>query len=185
MDRDEAVTRLVDVFRQYGYEGASIPKLSQAAGLGKSSLYHHFPGGKAEMATAVLDYLGRGLAANILAPLQAAGTPRDRLRAMASRVDRFYQQGQQACLLALLSLGEASTQFQPQVRQIFITWIDALATVAIEAGVEPAIAQRRAEDAVLQIQGAIILAHGLGETTAFARILAQLPESLLSPEESA
>ena len=55
MDRSEAVQKLVMVFRQHGYEGATLSKISEATGLGRASLYHHFPGGKQEMARAVLE----------------------------------------------------------------------------------------------------------------------------------
>ena len=55
----EIVDRLFVVFQDHGYEGASLADLSRATGLGKSSLYHHFPGGKEQMAEAVL---GKGKA---------------------------------------------------------------------------------------------------------------------------
>jgi AcrR family transcriptional regulator len=41
---------LLKLFRQFGYDGVTLSKISQATGLGKASLYHYFPGGKAEMA---------------------------------------------------------------------------------------------------------------------------------------
>ena len=53
--KEEVVARLMKVFRREGYEGASLSRLSEATGLGRSSLYHHFPRGKEDMAAAVLD----------------------------------------------------------------------------------------------------------------------------------
>ncbi|MEM8810542.1 MAG: TetR/AcrR family transcriptional regulator, partial [Cyanobacteria bacterium P01_G01_bin.38] len=44
MTKDAAIAKLTPVFRRYGYEGASLSMLSKATGLGKASLYHHFPG---------------------------------------------------------------------------------------------------------------------------------------------
>lgn len=180
MDRQEAITLLVDVFRQYGYEGASMAKLSEVTGLGKSSLYHHFPGGKEEMASAVLGYLRAGLETQILAPLRQSGEPCDRIRGMCDKIDRFYRQGQHACLLALLSFGEAHDLFGRDVHQAFLAWIQAVAAVAVEAGFSEEIAYERAEDAVLQIQGAIILAHALGDNRSFKRVLGRLPGQLLA-----
>src|SRR5437762_12723369 len=46
---------LGEVFRAHGYEGATLALITEATGLGKGSLYHFFPGGKAQMAAAVLD----------------------------------------------------------------------------------------------------------------------------------
>ncbi|WP_164094666.1 TetR family transcriptional regulator, partial [Serratia marcescens] len=45
---------LGEVFREHGYEGASLAVIGARTGLGKGSLYHAFPGGKEEMASAVL-----------------------------------------------------------------------------------------------------------------------------------
>ena len=52
--REEIVLALFDLFRRAGYEGVSIGEISAATGLGRSSLYHYFPGGKADMAAAVI-----------------------------------------------------------------------------------------------------------------------------------
>lgn len=54
MSKEEVIAQLTKVFRQYGYEGATLARLSEATGLGKASLYHHFPKGKEEMAAVVL-----------------------------------------------------------------------------------------------------------------------------------
>lgn len=52
-EKAQIVGRLFIVFRDHGYEGASLADLSRATKLGKSSLYHHFPRGKEQMAEAV------------------------------------------------------------------------------------------------------------------------------------
>ena len=44
VNEDELLDRLTDVFRTYGYEGASLSKISEATGLQRASLYHRFPG---------------------------------------------------------------------------------------------------------------------------------------------
>ncbi len=180
MSKETAIGQLLTVFQRYGYEGATLAKLSEATGLGRASLYHHFPKGKEEMAAAVLDYLDRGLQEHILAPLHSDLPPLDRLKAMNERIDEFYGHGSQACLIATLSVGEAHDLFQGQIHKTLTLWVDALAEVAIEAGVAPEIAHQRAEDAVVQYQGALVLARGFNDTTIFQRVLARLPEMLLS-----
>lgn len=180
LSRDKAIPKLVEVFRHYGYEGATLARLSQATGLGKASLYHHFPNGKEEMAAAVLEYLDRGLNEQLLAPLQQASDPANRLRAVAQNIDEFYNHGQQDCLLALLSIGEARELFGQQIERSLTVWIDCLAKVAIESGINPTTARQRAEDAVLQIQGALVMSRGLNNTAIFKRVLKHLPSMLLS-----
>jgi AcrR family transcriptional regulator len=183
MDRAEAVRKLVPIFRRYGYEGATLGRISAATELGKASLYHHFPKGKKEMATAVLDYANQWFQAHVLAPLQQEGEPSDRLQAMSASLNQFYGCGRDACLLALFSLGDADDLFHRQVQQALEAWLDALTQVSIEAGVPAAEAGQRAEDAVMQIQGALVLTRGLNDTSAFERVLRLLPATLLSSED--
>ncbi len=179
MSKDDVIPKLVGVFRQYGYEGATLSRLSKATGLGRASLYHYFPQGKEGMATAVLGYLNQGLNEHLLAPLQSDLPPEASLCEMARRIDRFYAQGNQACLLALLSTGEAQNLFVRQVQTALKQWIEGLVAVALEAGVAPEIARERAEDVVLQIQGALVLTRGLNDPSIFQRVLNRLPELLL------
>ena len=76
--KDEIVDRLFAVFRDRGFEGASLADLSRATGLGKSSLYHHFPEGKEQMAQAVLERATAVIDSEILGAAQAAGDRRRR-----------------------------------------------------------------------------------------------------------
>jgi AcrR family transcriptional regulator len=179
MSRDKAIAQLLKVFRQYGYEGATLTRLSEATGLGKASLYHYFPKGKEEMAAAVLNHTNDWLAKNIISPLQGSGEPTDRIRAMSKNVDEFYNRGQQGCLLAALSLGESKDLFHTQIQNALNVWINTLAQVLIDAGLVPELARYKAEDAILQIQGALVLARGLNDTAPFERVINRLPEELL------
>jgi len=49
MSDEKVFEGLSDVFRRKGYDGASYSDLMKATGLVKASLYHRFPGGKADM----------------------------------------------------------------------------------------------------------------------------------------
>jgi len=71
LSKDEVLDRLLNTFRDKGYEGASLAELSAATGLVKASLYHYFPGGKQDMAEQVMAHLERQLAAAIYEPLQS------------------------------------------------------------------------------------------------------------------
>jgi TetR/AcrR family transcriptional regulator, lmrAB and yxaGH operons repressor len=179
LSKDEVVDRLSTVFRAQGYDGASLAELGRAAGLGRSSLYHHFPGGKADMAGAVLDHIQRWVQTEVLAPLQGPGEPAERLHRMVEALDRFYAGGRNRCLLGGFVLGGARQLFQRRLAAAFSAWIEALATLLEEAGIERAAARERAEDAVLQIQGALVLAGGLDDPGPFQRVLKRLPEQML------
>jgi TetR/AcrR family transcriptional regulator, lmrAB and yxaGH operons repressor len=185
VEPDDILDRLTEVFRTVGYDGATLSKLSQATGLQRASLYHRFPGGKKAMAEAVLAHAGAWLDTHVLAPLTGSGTPQARLQRMAQALDTFYVQGGKSCLLDSLSFGEGSALFHEHIRTAFAHWIEALAALVVEStGCPIAEARRRAEDAVLSIQGALVLARGTGKTQPFQRVLKKLPSLLLPARRS-
>ena len=183
LSRDEAIDRLMLAIRRHGYDGASLAELSKATGLGKSSLYHHFPDGKDDMVRAVLGRLEEQLTATIFEPLAGAGTPRRRLEAMAETLDAFYRGGREACVLANLALGSTRKRFRKPLRRIFEAWIAAIAGLLTEAGLPETLARARAEDAVLRLEGALVLAAAFEDPTVFGRTLRQLPAELLAPSK--
>lgn len=180
LSRDEVVARVMAVVRRQGYDGASLAELSKATGLGKSSLYHYFPDGKEDMVAAVLRHLEETLERDVFGPLREPGAPAARLRRMSQALDAFYREGRESCLLASLSVGDSSKPFHPRVRRIFRAWIDAIATALRDGGLSRAAAQSRAEDALVRIEGAIVLARSLGDPAIFGRTLKALPDSLLA-----
>jgi AcrR family transcriptional regulator len=167
------------VVRRQGYDGASLSELSKATGLGKSSLYHHFPDGKDDMVGAVIGHLETALEATVFAPLRSPGPPAGRLRAMNDQLAAFYRDGREACVLASLGIGDSSRRFHPRVRKLFRAWIDAIASALRDAGLARPVAQARAEDAIVRIEGALVLARSLGEPEIFGRTLRALPDELL------
>lgn len=179
--KEEVLDRLTRVFRQVGYEGATLSRLSEATGLVKASLYHYFPGGKADMAESVLARANTWMKDEVLAPLAGPGTPTKRLQAMADALNEFYSGGRDGCLLGLLSHGEARDRFHDHVRAALGHWAGAIAMVLEEAGIPAALARERGEDAVILVQGALVVARGLGDSAPFARTVAALPEQLLAP----
>jgi TetR/AcrR family transcriptional repressor of lmrAB and yxaGH operons len=178
MSKDQVIAQLSNVFRQYGYDGASLSKISEATGLGRASLYHYFPKGKEEMAATVLDRTYVYLAEHLLKPLQQKGEPVERVHAMGETLKQFYNEGRSSCLVDLLSIGDAQALFQAPIRQTLTAWINGLAEVLIEAGQDPELARHRAEDAIIQIEGALVLSRCLDNTASFQRVIANLPEIL-------
>jgi AcrR family transcriptional regulator len=170
--------QLLHLFRQYGYDGATLSKISEATGLGKASLYHHFPNGKEEMVTTVLEYLEAEMEQHIFQPLRGDEAPNVRLQRMATQIGQLFEGGQQPCLFATLLMGSARDIFHDQVELLLRKWMGAIAQVLLEAGVEPSLAQELAEDAVILIEGALILSQGLNDLAPFQRTLQRLPQQL-------
>ena len=132
--REEVIDRLLGVFRQYGYEGASLTMISEAVGLQKASLYHLFPEGKEAMARAVLESVGGFLEEQVLTPLRAHGTPEARLARMMEQVREFYGDGRFSCLFETLSLGGQNNPFSDMIGRALNSWQEAMAGLARERG---------------------------------------------------
>ncbi len=179
MSKEQVITKLIPVFRHYGYEGATMSRLSEATGLKKASLYHHFRGGKEQMAEAVLEYIGNWIQEHVFAPLKSDKTPRERIEAMCRGINEFYQTGQEPCVLSVMSVGEADNIFHRQLEQSLKTWIDTLAEIVEETGIKPQQARERAEDALMLIQGALVLVRVSNKTEPFERVISKLPQVLL------
>lgn len=178
MPREEVLDRLMAAFRKHGYDGASLAELSKRTGLGKSSLYHHFPGGKEQMAVDVLAHLDRTLGP-VFAQL-SNGRPADaKLAALLDAVSAFYGEGKTACLLERLCASADRGRFARPLRAAFAAFMAAFERVCREAGLPPATARARAESAVVRIEGALVVAAGTGDTGVFTRTLRDLRETLL------
>ena len=181
LSREEVIERLMLALRRHGYDGASLSELSRMTGLGKSSLYHYFPAGKDDMVRAVLEHLRRQLRQTVFDPLRAPGPAAHRVEQMAGTLKAYYRGGRDACVLGNLLLGTSRTRFRRQLAAIIDDWIEALAGALRDAGLPRPVARARAEDAVLRVEGALILTAGLHDVAVFARALRQLPAELLAP----
>jgi hypothetical protein len=130
------------------------------------------------MVEAMLDYLESWLDQNIVQTLNSSGEPLSRLQHMCDRINEVYEGGKQPCLFAILLLGSARDVFHDRVKAIYRVWIDAIATVLIECGMKEELAQQRARDTVMAIQGSLIVSQALDDPSGFQRLMQHLPEEL-------
>jgi AcrR family transcriptional regulator len=181
MSKSDMLDRLMDLFRKKGFDGASVSDISESTGLGKSSLYHHFPDGKEEMALQVLARLEQELERTLFEPMRSNGTPKQKLERMLDGLDAFYEGGKKACLLERLTASVDVSRFRKPLGRAFNAWIDAVEALGVEAGLPRSVARLRAEDLVVRIEGALVVCAGTGNTSVFARAIRELRESVLAP----
>jgi len=166
------------LFRTYGFEGVSLKRLANATGLEKASLYYRYPGGKDEIAMAVVKEVISWFQENVFAPLAGSEPTYKRVSFVADQLRQFYSGGSKACLMDVLSIPGASDDLQLALKGAMQAWIDAFAQVAEESGLEAGVARSRAEEAIIHIEGSLILARVLGDTTRFEHVLKLLPHHL-------
>lgn len=180
VSKTEAIAAVTEIFRAYGYEGATLARLSEATGLGRSSLYHHFPNGKEDMAREAIRYVSEVLSSEIGNVLDRDGTPQEKISEVVVAISAFYEGGANYCLSDVFGLADAIAVVPDGAASLLTELINALAGLAEEAGHPRDLARRRAEACVIDIQGSLVLSRALHDKGPFQRAMAGVPKKLLS-----
>ena len=173
-ERSDAIAPLAEVFREYGYEGASLALISKATGLGKGSLYHFFPNGKEEMVQAVLADIHQWFEDSIYSPLRDGEDAAEAINLMLDEALAYFKSGRRVCLVGSLAVGNTRDCFPEAIRGYFASWITALEAALIRQGQDAPLAHSLSEEAVLSIQGAIVLSRAMDDPNVFHRAIDQL-----------
>jgi AcrR family transcriptional regulator len=179
---DVVVKRIARAFQAYGFDGATLAKLSEATGLIKASLYWRFPTGKEAMAQSALKAAGDRFAEYVLKPADEPGPLADRIDQIALRLREFYRDGKRACLLETLTLAGSPDGIRGHARRTYRLWESKFHTLAIEAGFGDADAHHAAQDAIAAIEGGLVLSRLTGNGDAFRRATEALRLHLTQPQ---
>ena len=177
-ERADLLPAMAEVFREHGFEGASIALISERTGLGKGSLYHFFPGGKEEMAAAVLSEIEAWFTAKVFAPLQWDSDPHAAIDRMFRSVVEYFDSGRRVCLVGAFALASSRDLFAKQVRSYFRMWKEALTTALVRTGRDKHVADQLSEEVLTVIQGSLVVARAFDDRSAFARSIARLREKI-------
>lgn len=137
----------VGEFITRGYDATSMEDLSRAAGITKSSFYHHFAG-KEALLRAALERALNGLFLLLAEPGATEGTPTQRLRhIVAGQIRLLVAELPYVTLLLRVRGNTESERWALEQRRAFDAEIAALVRAAVDAGeiragVEPALAAR-------------------------------------------
>nr|WP_247749103.1 TetR/AcrR family transcriptional regulator [Rhizobium sp. L245/93] len=167
-ERQDVVRLLAEVFRDLGYDGTTLNSITERIGVGKGSLYHFFPGGKEEMAAAVLADVDALFEREIYEPLRR-GEPNAAIAAMLDNVVIYFRSGSRICLVGTFAMVATRDTFGASIASYFRRWIAALSDALRRAGQPVDLADIEAERMVMTIQGGIVLARALDDTEVFRR----------------
>jgi TetR/AcrR family transcriptional regulator, lmrAB and yxaGH operons repressor len=161
--RQRLVTAAGELFRRQGYAATGIKAILTAAGAPYGSLYHFFPGGKAELGRATIEEGGRAYLALVEAFFRDDVDP-------VTATEEFFAGGAEllestafadACPIASLA-GEIADTHEP-LRQAaaaaFESWMAALAGHLVVHGVDPVVADAVAVELFCIVEGAFLLAR--------------------------
>lgn len=151
------------LFRRHGYSGTGLAEILAASGSPKGSLYHHFPGGKAEIGAAAVGFAGDLVTASLEQLAAVHASPEDLLRAYAQQLAGWMAQSdwRAGCPISTVLLETAPDE--PAITdagaKAFADWTAVFVRALTFHGVEPSRALTLARLAISAIEGALILAR--------------------------
>jgi AcrR family transcriptional regulator len=183
--RDRIVTAAVELLRERGYHAMGLKDLSVAAQAPTGSLYHFFPGGKAEIGEAAIRE--SGAAYQELFELFADGSiggAGDMAEALVAFFDAGADVLEQQDYLDLCPIGTVAGEIASSdetlrvaARDVFDGWVEAGASRLRAQGLAAADAAALAHTIIATIEGSLILARTTRDTAAMratGRHLAEL-----------
>lgn len=176
--RESLLAALAEVFESRGYDGATLSLLSATTGLGKASLYHHFPGGKAEMAAALLRDRVAELERLSFSRLQGSLPASVRLGEFIDGFREYVEDGRRTCLLMVFREGTAGAEHGATISAQYADWLARLAATYEETGQKTKRAERSAADLLAGLYGALVTARLTDKPNAFKRQAKRLKKTL-------
>jgi AcrR family transcriptional regulator len=153
--RERMVRSAAYLFRERGFSGTAFSDVIAHSGAPRGSIYHHFPGGKQQLAEAAVRYAGDFLAAGVRAATRD-DDPVAAVRAFLGWWRRVLVKSdfQAGCPIVAVTV---ESQLAEAAADAFRRWQDALAAGLVSAGATPARAARLATLVVAAVEGATLL----------------------------
>ena len=170
-----------ELLRQRGYTGTGFREVIEVTGAPRGSIYHHFPGGKAQLAGEAVDYVG-ALARRAIEEPFAEADPIGALRAFVElwRAD-FERSGFRAgCPIAAVAVEnhDEAPELLDAAARAFDAWRAAFADCLRRAGAPAARADRLATLVVSAVEGAIVLSRAERDSTPLLDAAAELEDAI-------
>ena len=178
--------QLCAVYIERGYDGATLTHLAHASELSKASLYHHFPGGKPEMAAVLVRHTIGILHQEVFTLLgKAVAKPANATKRLHEFIDayaNYVEQGEKPCLLCVLvqhtNANNDLASLHVLIAEQNADWLVNLSAALESAGLKAKRARREAHNLMNTLYGAQITAKMLGKPEVFADLIKQLHKAL-------
>lgn len=176
----EILAGLKKVFRNKGYEGASLAELAEATGLKKASLYHRFPNGKEEMAAAVLEQAVKWGKDHLLHTLSDETiAPKTRLKKGLTLIKDVYQSGKENCIFRAISMKVGLELFEQPIKNGMQQWVTAFKNIGVALKFSPRQAEKMAMETLIEIHGSLVVARCFNDTSIFEKTIKKIENKYL------
>ena len=169
------------LFRERGVYGTSLSDVVAHSSAPRGSIYHWFPGGKAQLAAAATRYSGEFIAAGLAAALEQ-DDPVAAVRAFASLWRRVLRDSDfsAGCPIVSATLeGDRTPAARDAAGAAFARWQELLADAFRRRGVTPARAESLSTLVVAAVEGAIVLSRAQRSSAPLERVAGEL-ESIVA-----
>jgi TetR/AcrR family transcriptional repressor of lmrAB and yxaGH operons len=173
--RTDMIRGAVDLLAAHGVQGTSFALVLEATDAPRGSIYHHFPGGKAELVEAAVRSVGDSITAlldavDVDSPAAVVEVFVEGWRALL--VGGTYERG---CAVAAASLGAGDDDSLRQASNTaFESWRAALARAFARSGVDDHEAVDLAALCIAAVEGALVLGRASRSDAIFDVLRRQL-----------
>lgn len=170
--RGETRTRILDaaaeLFRRRGYHGTGLNQVLAASGAPRGSLYHHFPGGKQQIAVSAVGSAGHAIGRGIEHLLAGSEDVGEAVAAAVAFVaadlrDSSWERG---CPVGTVAMDAALTSepVRAACSQILGEWVSAIEGRLADTGRDADESRELALLAVSALEGALMIARAQRDT---------------------
>jgi AcrR family transcriptional regulator len=161
--RERLVSTAADLFGRQGLSATGIKQILAGSEAQFSSLYHHFPGGKDQLAAEAIRIAGLGYQQLVEEVWDGAGGLLASVRAVFDGAALVLEATDyaDACPIAIVALEVASTneELRLATADVFASWNRALVSRFVGAGLDSSVAKELAVALVALLEGAFILSR--------------------------
>lgn len=161
--RDAIIDAAVRLFRQKGYAATGLADIVEASGAPKGSVYHYFPGGKAEIGEAAVREAGRRVLETVRGLADSAASAGDLVKAHAALLGDWmaksgYRDGAPMTTV-LLENAPQDAAITAAGREALGAWAGELTACLTRDGASPEQAERFASLTLSALDGALLQAR--------------------------
>lgn len=171
VNSETIILHAIDLFRLRGYHNTSMSDIADACGLIKGSLYHHFKN-KEELAIHAIEKVHQFFHDEIFSiAYDTSLSSAERFKSMILKTETFFLSRDGGCLMGNLALEIIDTVpgFREGLQRYFFEWNDSFTNIYLDK-LQEKTARIKAEKAVSEIQGAIMMMRVFNDSGIFTQI---------------
>ncbi|MFD6248619.1 TetR/AcrR family transcriptional regulator [Streptomyces roseolus] len=180
--RDRMILSAAALLREYGTSATSIDRVLAHSGAPRGSVYHHFPGGRAQLIDEAVALAGDFVAGLIDAAMQAD----DPVEAVDAFFvlwrDRLVESGFRAgCPIVAVAVetNDDAPQLARSAAAVFARWQEALAGLLVRHGLAEERSRQLGAFIIAAVEGAVIMCRAEQSTAPIEAAAAEIHDLLL------